>query len=200
MNYSQASKALDVIASDCEQRVTVLLDSIRRELVIPFCERKGMKFSAGMGSWDFHTKDHRKVMSPIERNGLPFIIFNTLRLEYPLNPTVQDIGSMMQGYTPRAWIPVENLQFHRLPSDMCGNPRYVIDYTNLLTQAEWDEPWAEGQRFVHYSIAVKRANEIGGFRYDRKSYRGGIGFQSYSTRSTADDIERVTGRRFNVIG
>lgn len=198
MNYSQTMNAIGAAVDACENRIDAIIASIRAEHVIPFCERKNMSFNARMGSWSFHSKDGRKMMSQHDRNGLPFIIFNILSLEYPLNRG-QSVGSIMESYTPRAWIELENLRFHRLPSDLNGNPRFVIDHTYLLTLAELDAPWVDGKHAANYATAVKRANTIGGSRYDFKRYRGGIAFQSYSIRETADNIERVTGRRFNVV-
>lgn len=94
----------------------------------------------------------------------------------------------------------ETIEFHRVASDACGNPRYVVHFLNLLTREELNgDAWDENGRRVmdKYTMACARANTIGGRKYSAKSYGGGIVFQSYSVRETASDIGRVTGRTFH---
>jgi len=91
----------------------------------------------------------------------------------------------------------EPLTFTRAPSDVCGNPRYVVHFLNLNTREELDRTgpdWIDID--TKYRLACKRANSIGGRRYHTKRYGGGIVFQSYSIDETAAAISRVTGRRF----
>ena len=85
------------------------------------------------------------------------------------------------------------LTFTRIDNDTCGNPRYVVHFLNLLTTHE--QGWT-GMLDSKYSTACKRANTIGGRRYNTKRYGGGIVFQSYSIDETANHISRVTGREF----
>ena len=42
-----------------------------------------------------------------------------------------------------------------------------------------------------YSIAVKKANKIGGRKYHNKSYGGGIVFQSYNTDDLSNKIQQI---------
>jgi len=42
-----------------------------------------------------------------------------------------------------------------------------------------------------YEYAVKKANKIGGKKYDNKSYGGGIVFQSYNIEDTWKAIQRI---------
>ena len=79
--------------------------------------------------------------------------------------------------------------FTRIKSDYNGNPRYVVHFLHLNTQAEKDDPALAGQRYV---IACKRANTIGGRKYNNKYYDGGIVFQSYNLRELADLIKDIT--------
>jgi hypothetical protein len=88
---------------------------------------------------------------------------------------------------------METLVFHRIKQDVNGNPRYLLDYSNLLTDAELKE---FAGFCVSYAKALQRAKSIGGCMFRGKSYRGGIVFSSYSIQSTANDIGRVTGRVF----
>lgn len=90
--------------------------------------------------------------------------------------------------------PLERVQFHRLPSDGNGNPRYVCHYSWFCTDAELQN---QDMPFVaKYANAVKRANQIGGSRYDFKRFRSGIAQQSYSLSETIVYMSRLTGRRY----
>jgi hypothetical protein len=64
----------------------------------------------------------------------------------------------------------------RLNNDVNGNPRYALHFFNLLKDNE--------KTVSNYSLAVKRANKIGGKKYHNKQYGGGIVFQSYSLQET----------------
>lgn len=79
----------------------------------------------------------------------------------------------------------ETLIFTREKSDVNGNPRYSIDVDAILKPGE--------VLAGNVDTVSKRANSIGG-----KKMRGCgmFVFQSYSIQATADDIGRVTGRKF----
>ena len=66
----------------------------------------------------------------------------------------------------------------RINNDSNGNPRYVIHFLALLTQAEKD---AIGP-MNRYDYAVKKARKlkIGGRKFNNKQYGGGIVFSSYN--------------------
>lgn len=90
---------------------------------------------------------------------------------------------------------METLEFFRVPSDLNGNPRYAVKFRALLTQSECDSTHWNWK----YAEACKRANTIGGRKYDTKHFVECIVFQSYSIQATADAIGRVTGREFKAI-
>ena len=46
-----------------------------------------------------------------------------------------------------------------------------------------------------YAIATKRANLIGGRKYNCKAYGGGIVFQSYNIEELESAISNLTGRK-----
>jgi len=71
--------------------------------------------------------------------------------------------------------------FHRAPSDMYGNPRYVIHWTHFFNE---DEPDA----VKTYDNALRRAKQFGGRKSHTKAFGGGIVFQSYNTAGEAADI------------
>jgi len=76
------------------------------------------------------------------------------------------------------------INFTRISNDTNGNPRYVSSFLNLLTSREHIvTPPSE-----KYALAVERAHKIGGKKYHTKKYGGGIVFQSYNIRDTAEAI------------
>ena len=83
------------------------------------------------------------------------------------------------------------ITFHRVNSDTYGNPRYVVHYLDLLTDAERNAPVTLGES--RFSLALSRAHKIGGAKYRGRDFGGGIVFQSYSIDDTAEHIDRVKG-------
>lgn len=63
----------------------------------------------------------------------------------------------------------------RITPDANGTPRYVINHTALLTDAEKARPAIFGSP---YPLAIKRAMSIGGRRYSQKGYPRGIVFST----------------------
>lgn len=85
------------------------------------------------------------------------------------------------------------ITFTRIKNDVNGNPRYVCHFLNLNTE---EELAATGADWISdkYTIACKRANKIGGKKYNCKAYGGGIVFQSYSLYCEVSAINDITGR------
>jgi len=87
------------------------------------------------------------------------------------------------------------ITFTRIKNDTNGNPRYVCHFLNLNTEAELAATGADWISISDkYSIACKRANKIGGKKYNAKAFGGGIVFQSYSLDSEVSAINDITGR------
>lgn len=89
--------------------------------------------------------------------------------------------------------------FKRLNCNTLGHPRYVIDHTWLLTDAERFKrreaisnsgPIFEYNEIFdrYYRLACDRANKIGGRKYSTKAYRAGICFTSFSLDETIEFI------------
>lgn len=80
------------------------------------------------------------------------------------------------------------IEFTRIKNDINGNPRYVCHFTELLKESEKD--FSGGWRKIQelYSLASKRANGIGGKKYNTKKFGGGIVFQSYNINDTENRI------------
>ena len=80
-----------------KQVLTPLMDKIRQEVVVPYCDRHLLRFSAGMGSWSFHTQAGVYLWE----EDMPKRVVSSLEIDYPFNPG-QQIGSMLLSYTPAA--------------------------------------------------------------------------------------------------
>lgn len=89
----------------------------------------------------------------------------------------------------------ESLSFTRIKNDTNGNPRYVVHFFALNTDAERTN-YTDYSVSEKYELALKRTRTIGGRKFHNKQYGGGIVFQSYSLPELMADIARVTGREF----
>lgn len=79
------------------------------------------------------------------------------------------------------------INFTRVNNDVNGNPRYVCHFLELLTEEEKDK----GSIGEIYSLAIKKANKIGGRKFHNKQYGGGIVFQSYNIQETERHILKL---------
>jgi hypothetical protein len=78
---------------------------------------------------------------------------------------------------------VENkpIEFKRVASDQYGNPRYVCHYTAFQKEGE----------NISFEQAAKRANKLGGRKFNNNQYGGGIVFQSYNTHKLEEQINEL---------
>lgn len=84
-------------------------------------------------------------------------------------------------------------QFTRIDNDVNGNPRYVLHFLHLLTQAEREAKYStHGGR---YALAVARGNDAGGRKYHNRSYGGGVVFQSYSVPELCAHLNDMMQKR-----
>lgn len=91
------------------------------------------------------------------------------------------------------------IEFTRINNDVNGNPRYVCHFTDVINykdRLQADELSKTTKPFKFsidhlYTIAVKKANKIGGRKYHNKQYGGGIVFQSYNIGDTERAINEL---------
>ena len=101
---SKYERALDRARRDADiwqDRVAV---QARKDLVIPFCEKHGYKFVAGMGSWSFHREhgsEQRKQIGSWNEDLLPKRLREVLQLD--AIDCNNSLGSLMPDYTPKNW-------------------------------------------------------------------------------------------------
>lgn len=97
----------------------------------------------------------------------------------------------------------QKIEFTRINNDINGNPRYVCHFLSFLSNEESEsikqnvlEYNSNKPASVNYkssinecySLAVKKAKQLGGRKYHTKSYGGGIVFQSYNIQALEKSI------------
>lgn len=85
---------------------------------------------------------------------------------------------------------VEDIHFTRQTNDVNGNPRYAFHFLALVTDSERERM----DIMSLYALAIRRAHEIGGKKFNNKKYGGGIVVQSYSLDATRTDIANLMKR------
>lgn len=73
------------------------------------------------------------------------------------------------------------IEWTKLKHDTNGNPRYVCSWLNFNTPT--------------YSEAIKLANSIGGHKYNRKDYAGGIVFTSFNINIEEQLIKEIATKQ-----
>lgn len=92
------------------------------------------------------------------------------------------------------------IEFKRINNDINGNPRYVCHYTDLLNDSDKEtlslniSPVFKTMDNIErrYQLALKKAKQLGGRKYNNKSFGGGIVFQSYNIESLEKKIIELT--------
>ena len=80
--------------------------------------------------------------------------------------------------------------FTRVNNDVNGNPRYVLHFLDLNTDAERNAvPWIDIS--TKYNLALARSRAQGGRKFHNKQYGGGIVFQSYNLRGLCDALNAL---------
>jgi hypothetical protein len=69
------------------------------------------------------------------------------------------------------------IDWTRISNDINGNPRFVCHFLEIAND---------------YQTAAKLANTIGGRKYNKKNYGGGIVFQSYNIADTAKKVLEIS--------
>ena len=81
------------------------------------------------------------------------------------------------------------MEITRIKSDINGNPRRVVHFTELVTDQDRAEAPDSLERIPFlYRVALNRARKIGGKKFHNKQFGGGIVFQSYSDNELEKDI------------
>lgn len=81
------------------------------------------------------------------------------------------------------------IDFTRINSDVNGNPRFVCHFLAFINRNE-DAKLSLDQK---YTLALKRAKQLGGRKFHNKQYGGGIVFQMYDgeNRQMSEKIRTI---------
>jgi len=82
-----------------------------------------------------------------------------------------------------------SIEFTRINNDVNGNPRYVCHFLNLISENY------EMSIQLKYEFAIKKAKQLGGKKYNTKSYGGGIVFQSYNIQDLENSIIELRSQK-----
>ena len=84
--------------------------------------------------------------------------------------------------------------FTRVNNDVNGNPRYVLHFLDLNTDAERNAvPWIDIS--TKYDLALARSRAQGGRKFHNKQYGGGIVFGCvYNLPQLCDLINKLTNQ------
>ena len=92
------------------------------------------------------------------------------------------------------------IEVTRVKRDVNGNPRYVVHFLALLSEAEQQQIYKETRgkypgscTDAMYFAAIKKAKSIGGKKYRASDFGGGIVFSSYNTTDLVRQIEELKG-------
>lgn len=99
------------------------------------------------------------------------------------------------------------MDYKRVNNDVNGNPRYVFHYSEFLSAddlkridsevSKRPKEWYDRnlifapRQTKGYELAVKKAKQIGGRKYNGKDFGGGIVFQSYNIQETIKRIKSL---------
>lgn len=118
-----------------------------------------------------------------ERNAAGETLGNGIYLE------LDNAAGYLNPPPPTASEQITEESFTRVNHDSFGNSRYVIHYTNFITDKDRESyDKTATPRPDWYAIALKRAKKIGGRKFNNKQYGGGIIFQS---NNIPTDVQRV---------
>ena len=95
---NKLERKFDQLARALEREADKAMAEARTKYVIPFCDRTGMRFIAGMGSWSFDKPGCESIGS-WNSEDLPKRLRDVLTVEYPIGRC--DAGSLMADYTPK---------------------------------------------------------------------------------------------------
>lgn len=103
---SKYLKHHEAILAESNRQQEELIATARQKLLIPYCNRTGQRFSAGMGTWVFFRKlpngQEQQVGGFDDHSAAAKRIPKTLRsfLEAESGLCRNDLGALMEDYTP----------------------------------------------------------------------------------------------------
>lgn len=109
MTTQQIKKTFDKINRERDAALERLAAVVMEQHVKPFCDRLGVKFCSGMGSWNFEgyeteptPRRSARAMSDFDSADLPKTLADLLHL--PIDH-FNDLAALMDDYTPTSYKP-----------------------------------------------------------------------------------------------
>lgn len=90
---------LDRLARQYDREVDEALKRARIKYIVPFCDKHGLRFNSGMGSWSFHDSEGR-YDGDYGCVKIPKRVREVLECDLVYR---QDAGSMMTEYTTKTY-------------------------------------------------------------------------------------------------
>lgn len=85
--------------------------------------------------------------------------------------------------------------FTRIDNDSNGNPRYVCNHIEVLTNDEAStlSVWVNSKNGIskRYARAISKAKTIGGKKYHTKDFGGGLVFQAVNIKDLENQIKEL---------
>ena len=72
----------------------------------------------------------------------------------------------------------DTIEVIKIKHDNNGNPRYVVHFLDIIPAHDMPEDFTVNDI---YALAVKKANMVGGRKYNTKGFSGGIVFSTYGS-------------------
>jgi phosphorylcholine metabolism protein LicD len=96
---SYERRALEAEDAYCDAMYN-LANDIRNEVIVPFCDKHGLSFRSGMGTWilEGHGKVYASWDEDVHRF-MPKKLYEALTIPWHLGAR-QDLGALIQDYTP----------------------------------------------------------------------------------------------------
>lgn len=97
-------RRLDAIRREADKAIGQLVKELRAAYVVPYCDRYGVRFRSGMGTWAFFD-DCAFMLRDTDGRGdgegrkLPRRLCDVLNLETPVDCV--SLGALMDDYTPK---------------------------------------------------------------------------------------------------
>lgn len=92
----------DRIGATLDKSIDALCAKVRQENIIPFCDKRNVRFVAGMGGWSFtNTKGDSAAGADWDEWALPKRLKEILNTDLPGHG--QGLGSMCEDYTPKGF-------------------------------------------------------------------------------------------------
>ena len=85
---------------------------------------------------------------------------------------------------------IQGVTFTRTLNDYYGNPRYIVHFSEFLTDSERLTYGIDTSAQL-FNLALSRSRKLSGKIYRGKSYSGGIVLESWNIRATAEKINTL---------